>query len=135
MGNKLTKKDLSNLFDKMAKLAYENKDAKVFEGQKVKLNYSRIKSEKDYKKKRKSYKDFIEKNKNQIFTVEYDEYHQDGNLVCLKEDVTNPKWLFSKYDLIVLNKNLENIDTRTDIEKKIDTETQKLLQEVKENNL
>ena len=40
-------------------------------------------------------------NKDTVFTVEYDEkYKNKPSLVCLKEDTTDPKWLFWVGDLI-----------------------------------
>lgn len=74
------------------------------EGTKVKLNYDSITNEPAYKNKIAAYKDFIEKNKNKVFTVQYDKAKGRHILVCLKEDKHNPKWLFHcEYDLTVLN--------------------------------
>ena len=62
------------------------------EGTKVKLNYDSITNEPSYKNKTKKYKNFVEKNKNKIFTVEYDEkYKNNPILVCLKEDKDTDK--------------------------------------------
>ena len=74
------------------------------EGTKVKLNYDSIVNEPSYKNKVKAYKNFIEKGKDKVFTVEYDKQKNRHILVCLKEDKQKPKWLFHcEYDLIVLN--------------------------------
>lgn len=77
------------------------------EGTKVKLNYKRIITHPDWKKKlRKEYKDWIETHKDDIFTVEWDEMRKSNNTVdkkirvCLAEDTTVPKWLFLTTDLI-----------------------------------
>lgn len=43
--------------------------------------------------------DFIKENTHKIFTVEYDEKHKDGLMVCLKEDIRPIKWLFWEGDL------------------------------------
>lgn len=74
------------------------------EGTKVKLNYDSITNEPSYKNKTKKYKNFVEKNKNKIFTVEYDEkYKNNPILVCLKEDKSRAKWLwYCETDLIVV---------------------------------
>jgi hypothetical protein len=76
------------------------------EGTKVRLNYENITSEPDYQKKVKRYRDFIEENKDKIFTVQYDKKYKDTPiLVVLKEDESRVKWLFHyEYDLIVVDK-------------------------------
>lgn len=81
------------------------------EGTKVKLNYKRITTHPDWKKKlRKEYKDWIEAHKNDTFTVEWDEMRKANNSVdkkirvCLAEDTTVPKWLFLTSDLIPITK-------------------------------
>ena len=49
------------------------------------------------------YKDFVEENKGKELTVEYDERFKDRPLiVCLKEDPSEVKWLFSVLDLEVV---------------------------------
>ena len=74
------------------------------EGTKVKLNYQNITNHPDYARKVNAYKDFIETNKNKVFTVEYDKIGKHSPiLVCLKEDKSKVKWLFhSEYDLIII---------------------------------
>ena len=73
------------------------------EGTKVKLNYESITSEPDYKKKVTRYKEFVENNKDTIFTVQYDEkYKNKPILVSLAEDDNEVKWLWHcESDLIV----------------------------------
>ena len=75
------------------------------EGTKVKLNYENIINEPDYTKKVKAYREFVENNKNKIFTVQYDEkYKNKPILVSLKEDTSKIKWLwYCETDLIVLD--------------------------------
>lgn len=75
------------------------------EGTKVKLNYENIINEQDYTKKVKAYREFVENNKNKIFTVQYDEkYKNKPILVSLKEDTSEIKWLwYCETDLIVLD--------------------------------
>lgn len=76
------------------------------EGTKVKLNIKSIMKDPYWKKMRKEYKDFIFANENKIFTVEYDEkYKNNPIVVCLKEDTTNPKWLFSLLNLDIVDDN------------------------------
>lgn len=74
------------------------------EGTKVKLNYESITSEPDYKKKVARYKEFVENNKDTIFTVQYDEkYKNKPILVSLAEDDNEVKWLWHcESDLIVI---------------------------------
>ena len=75
------------------------------EGTKVKLNYKWITENPAYSHAQQPYKDFIEKHKDDVFTVEYDDKYRDKPyLVCLKEDDTPIKWLWhSLLDLIVVN--------------------------------
>lgn len=79
-------------------------DSVIEEGTKVKLNYDSIVNDPNYSRKVQAYKDFVENNKDKIFTVEYDErYTNNPLLVMLKEDETEVKWLWhSKMDLTVI---------------------------------
>lgn len=81
-----------------------DEDFVIEEGTKVKLNYDSITNDPNYPRKVQGYKDFVENNKDKIFTVEYDErYTNNPLLVMLKEDETEVKWLWhSKMDLIVI---------------------------------
>ena len=77
---------------------------KTPEGSKVKLDIKTIKSYPDYKEMNPKYKQFIEDNVDKIFTVEYDERYKDSAIiVTLKEDETDPKWLWSVLDLKVVD--------------------------------
>lgn len=81
----------------------------LFEGDKVKFNYEGIVSRVDYEKRRPEYRDFIEQNKNTIFTVKYDEkYRNNPWLVSLEEDTTEPRWLFTTSDLILYKEEENN---------------------------
>ena len=82
----------------------------LFEGDKVKIDYESIISRVDYDKRRPEYRNFIEENKNAIFTVKYDEkYRNNPWLVSLEEDTTEPRWLFTTSDLILYkNEEKEN---------------------------
>ena len=74
----------------------------LYEGDKVKIDYLGITSRIDYDKRRPEYRNFIEENKDKIFTVKYDEkYRNNPWLVSLEEDTTEPRWLFTTSDLIL----------------------------------
>lgn len=79
----------------------------LFEGVKVKLNYKEITAHPDWQKINPKLKAFVEENKDNVFTVEYDLKKKESNskdkdiLVCLKEDTNEPKWLFYTSDLII----------------------------------
>lgn len=76
----------------------------LFEGDRVMIDYNGITSRVDYDKRRPEYRNFIEENKNTIFTVKYDEkYRNNPWLVSLEEDTTEPRWLFTTSDLILYN--------------------------------
>lgn len=127
------KESQAKIFKKLADLAYENKDNILPEKQKVKINYKRIASEKDYLKRQKKYRKFLEENKNKVFTVEYDRNHPDGKMVCLEEDTTEPKWLFTSYDLIPVPPILKKPLTKEEVlRRKIEEEQKKLLLEAGE---
>lgn len=127
------KESQAKIFKKLADLAYENKDNILPEKQKVKINYKRIASEKDYLKRQKKYRKFLEENKNKVFTVEYDRNHPDGKMVCLEEDATEPKWLFTSYDLIPVPPILKKPLTKEEVlRQKIEEEQKKLLLEAGE---
>ena len=81
----------------------------LFEGDKVKIDYLGITSRADYERRRPEYRDFIENNKDTVFTVKYDEkYRHNPWLVSLEEDTTEPRWLFTTSDLILIEKEKEN---------------------------
>lgn len=92
----------------MLKMAQAYNDEYLSEGTKVKLNYEWITEHPTYNKMQKAYKDFVESNKDTIFTVEYDKKHGSNSyMVCLKEDTTPVKWLWhSSLDLIVVENNI-----------------------------
>lgn len=76
-------------------------DLSLKEGTKVKLNYQRIISRSDYLMLREDYRNFIEENKDKIFTIEYDpKYQYEPLWVCLEEDKTPVKRLFYIGDLL-----------------------------------
>ena len=68
---------------------------KYLPGDKVQLDIKAIKSDPDYKILTPQRHQFIQSNKDTVFTVEYDSNHAtDPYLVCLAEDPTDPKWLW-----------------------------------------
>ena len=78
-------------------------ETSIPEGAKVRLRYDRIHGSEKWNDLSQRYKDFIEENKGKEFTVEYDERFKDRPLVvCLKEDPSEVKWLFSVLDLEVV---------------------------------
>lgn len=68
------------------------------EGDKVRLNMNVITGRKDCSKKSARYRQFCESNAGRTFTVEYNGTMRPS-VVCLKEDKTEPKWLFWVGDL------------------------------------
>lgn len=72
------------------------------EGSKVKINISRIRKNKDYKKFSNKYIDFLNENKDKIFTIERPSGRLNGwkNIWSLAEDISDPKWCFYESDLV-----------------------------------
>ena len=101
------RKEFNEYMLKMAE-EYNEYNEYLTEGTKVKLNYEWITEHPTYNKMQKAYKDFVENNKDTIFTVEYDKKHGSNSyMVCLKEDTTPVKWLWhSSSDLIVVENNI-----------------------------
>lgn len=65
------------------------------EGDRVRLNMKSILEQPDYANMNPKYKQWVEDNKDKVFTVEYDEKHgENSTLVCLREDESDPRWLF-----------------------------------------
>ena len=60
-----------------------------------------IKSSPNWGRKIPAYREWCEAHVEQELTVIYDQEHTDRpELVCLEEDATEPKWLFSVIDLM-----------------------------------
>ena len=78
------------------------------EGTKVKLNYEKITSQTDYGMRVENFRNFVEENKDTVFTVEYENDKaikgRDQFIVTFKEDPTTPKWLWYVDDLIAVEK-------------------------------
>lgn len=90
---------ISALLLDVLQLAQENRELK--EGDTVRLKYSQICNRKDWNNKSEKYKQFICDNKDSIFTVEadYSGRFPFPSFVCLKEDETEPKWIFWEGDV------------------------------------
>ena len=76
------------------------------EGDKVKINISHIRKNKDYKKFSNKYINFLNENKNKIFTIERPSGRLNSwkNIWSFTEDVSDPKWCFYESDLVGVNK-------------------------------
>ena len=76
------------------------------EGYTVKLNYELMIRHPDWKIQRNDFKEWVVAHKDDYFTVEWDSVRKEKNskdkkiMVCLKEDTTEPKWLFHTDTLI-----------------------------------
>jgi hypothetical protein len=111
---KKSKEEMNRIIDVMNAISgFDVSDLPKFkecllEGDRVKLNYNRIKSHKSYDSYRPEYKAFVEAaGEDTIFTVEYDKGKTDKpSLVVLREDITDPKWLFCDVDLLVEHKGI-----------------------------
>ena len=76
--------------------------AYLLEGEKVMLNIDKMLASPDWHSRHEAYKDFVLINKDNIFTVMYDEnYKNMPRIVRLAEDDSEQKWLFSDNDLLV----------------------------------
>lgn len=75
----------------------------ILNGTQVKLNLSAIQKDPNYQRKSDKWKAWIEQHKEEIFTVEYDpKFGDQPKVVTLKEDTSDPKWLWFIGDLDVL---------------------------------
>lgn len=73
--------------------------AKEFkDGDKVTLNYKQITSRKDWKRKLPNYKNWVNENKDRVFTISKGEKYNE--FVTFKEDTSEEKWLFWVGDLV-----------------------------------
>ena len=81
----------------------------------------RIISNKDWPKLNPNYRNFVESNKNSIFTVEFDPIKKEKDsfdkdtLVQFVEDTTDPKWLFFVWDLIPEPNQINPNDIKVEI--------------------
>ena len=73
------------------------------EGQKVKLNLSRIYASPDFASRTAHYRKFVQESGDKIFTVQHDpRFGNESSLVCLAEDPAEIKWLWHISDLEVV---------------------------------
>lgn len=84
--------------------AAENSKKYLKEGDKVKLNVTQMKSRPEWKfdvdQNKARFQAWVLAHQDEVFTVEYDKGHtEDPVIVCLKEDNTDPKWMFWEGDL------------------------------------
>lgn len=107
------KKYLKNPQELWKELSIQGEAMNIHIGDKVKLNYKKIIQNPDYDSMLTEYKEWVENNKNKTFTVQQDKLkanpHRFSAIVSLKEDITEPKWLFSVEDLIKMEDNNERI--------------------------
>lgn len=74
-------------------------------GQLAKINIKQIKSRNS--KLSKKYIDFLDSNKDKIFTVELDIKNNYTMMYSLQEDTSEVKWLFWEEDLEFIENNME----------------------------
>ena len=78
----------------------------IEQGDKVRLNYEKLTSDPNYDKMNEEWKDWIEKHKNVVLSVKFDEQHAVNKLFCgFDEDDSGKNWLFFVGDLT----KIENI--------------------------
>ena len=82
-------------------------------GTKVQLNYDRIVNSPGYNNCQQAYKDFVETNRDRIFTAAYDDKHQSGKIVCFEEDTSKERWLWYASDLLISSTDGGQIDQST----------------------
>ena len=96
------------------------------EGAVVKLNYDLMSRHPDWKVQRDDFKEWVTAHKDEYFTVEWDERRKAENsndkkiMVCLKEDDTNPKWLFHTDTLIPIATATIKLENGKEIDVKLD---------------
>lgn len=91
-------------------------DQTITAGDKVIINIDGIKGHPDFVRLTSDYRDWLEENQGEVFTVEYDKNHRTEPIekVCLKEDTREIKWLWHVSNLIkipkqVLDSNKNNL--------------------------
>ena len=93
--------------DRLWKLAYQKRyddtEPLLAEGTKVKLDVDQILSTKQRRHLSQKYIDFVNTHKDDVFTVEYESrFGDEPSIVLLKEDDTDPKWLWWVGELIAV---------------------------------
>lgn len=79
------------------------------EGDKVKLNVPQMMSRPEWKtdvdQNKARFQAWVLAHRDEVLTVEYDKNHtKDPAIVCVREDETNPKWMFWEGDLDVVER-------------------------------
>lgn len=75
----------------------------IQEGQRVKLDYDKIKSHPDYNRLQEPYKLYIEGNKDLILTVKFDDRYANHTIVALIDECGEKSiWRFVISDLIMI---------------------------------
>lgn len=74
------------------------------EGDRVKINIPQMQSRPEWKsnvdQNKSQFQAWVLDHRDEVLTVEYDKNHtKDPVIVCLKEDDTDPKWMFWEGDL------------------------------------
>lgn len=96
------------------------------EGATVKLNYELMCRHPDWKIQRDDFKEWVTTHKDEYFTVEWDEKRKANNskdkkiMVCLKEDTTEPKWLFHTDTLIPIATAKVKLDSGKEVKVNLD---------------
>lgn len=83
---------------------YEIESDEIADGTQVKLNYDEIASQPDYGRKTGEYRDWINENKDTIFTVH--NYEDNKGFIQLVKEGELQKWIFLPVDLIVIEDNI-----------------------------
>jgi hypothetical protein len=100
---KRMKKMGANSTEVMKLLELQKAGTRLTQGTKVKLNYDKIVNDSGYADKTQWFRDFVENNKDTVFTVQLDDQYNKMNsniFVRLAEDTSEPKWLWFASDLI-----------------------------------
>lgn len=96
------------------------------EGASVKLNYELMVRHPDWKIQRDDFKEWVTAHKDEYFTVEWDKKRKENNskdkkiMVCLKEDTTEPKWLFHTDTLIPITTAKIKLDSGGEVRVNLD---------------
>lgn len=109
---------------KMVEQYYTN--VELEEGTAVKLNYELMSRHPDWKIQRDDFKEWVTAHKDEYFTVEWDARRKENNtrdkkiMVCLKEDTTEPKWLFHTDTLIPIATAKVKLDSGKEVKVNLD---------------
>lgn len=80
---------------------YEGKYANPFkEGQSVKINYDAWAEHHNIDRINPKLIEWLNIHKDETFTVEYEQPYSNRGYICLAEDTSQPKWLWSVDDIV-----------------------------------